>query len=154
MVRTLCLCIASCLALPTAAAESPSCERFLTPALQQLVDWPDGDAWRYAVAEHAASGRFVQFGYDKGLFLDLPVQVLSDGEQQAVLSLFAATGGGGPLRVEATDPAGEQTWVDTLHRHFGADGDAATAARLGCRVLAEVLAVPADAELEIEVDGD
>ena len=148
------LCAVLCLPAPAAATGGDErCQAALAPALQQLIDWP-GEVWRFAVAEHRPTGKFVQFGYDQGLFLDLPTQVLSDSEQRAVKTLFLATGGGGPRRMEATDLEGTQIWVETLHRHFGPDGDAAAAAHLGCRVLVEAFGVPAEAELEILVDGD
>jgi hypothetical protein len=159
MTRSLPLCVAlacAALAAPAMAGatnSSRSCDAALTPALQQLLDWPH-DVWRFAVAEHLPSGRFVQFGYDQGLFLDLPTQALSADEQRAVRVLFEKTGGGGPRRMQATDADGAPIEVDTLHRHFGADGDAATAAGLGCRVMTEVFGVPDDAPLEITVDGD
>lgn len=155
-VRTfaLCACVSLWPAPAAATGDTGRCENALTPALQQLLDWP-GEVWRFAVAEHRPSGRFVQFGYDQGLFLDLPTQVLSDSEQIAVNALFQATGGGGLRRMESTDPAtGAQVWTDTLHRHFGPNADAGAAARLGCRVLVEVFQVPPDAELGIVVDGD
>ena len=155
MIRPLWLCVALCLPAPAAAiGGSGPCEAALTPALQQLLDWP-GEVWRFAVAEHRPSGKFVQFGYDQGLFLDLPTEVLSDSEQDTVKTLLQAAGGGGPRRMEAIDQGtGDQIWVETLHRHFGPNGDPAAAARLGCRVLVEAFGVPGDAVLEIVVDGD
>ena len=155
MTRTLCLYLALSLLAPAAAtAGTKRCEATLTPALQQLLDWP-GEVWRFAVVEHRPSGKFVQFGYEQGLFIDLPIVALSDDEQASIKSLFQATGGGGPRLMESTDPAtGAPIWFDTLHRHFGPNSNAAEAAHLGCRVLAEAFAVPDDAELEILVDGD
>lgn len=140
------LAIALCTGSGCAAAPE-GCEQAVTPALQQVLDWPR-EAWSFAIVEHRPSERFIQYAYGDGLYIDIPADALSADERRAAETLF-----GPSTWVTATNLENETvSATEAFQRDFASDAGAA--ARFGCRVLHEVLAVETDAELTVSFHGD
>lgn len=124
------------------AAQAGTCEADLSGVLERLLE-RQARGWAFVVAEHEASGKYVQFGGDGGgIFIDLPTLALVESEVARAAAVFGEAGIRAPVEVEAIDPATDEAYLmDTYQAVFGAD--VPEAARFGCRVMREVYRIEA-----------